>query len=298
MRIANRVDVSDVGYRFFREPSGSRGGSVGGKRGSISGFSAASVRRLRDYLLFLRLKTVERTRLGFTLTVPWRDLSGSVLEDYKSSFNRFGVLFRRILPNSAFVYRHELQRRRAPHLHGVLFLSAYDTAYDSGLVLELWRRALRPVDRPQSLASFVRYGVKGSDISDGFAAFRYLCDHASKHKQDQLGFKGRQWGVLGDANVLRESESFHFASRRQCIEFYRLLRRSSRFTVYTRQRRARGSDGLFSGAALPLDCPFGSKKNRLKKCVCAVFSRPSVLDAFLEFVSRPASVYPIRPLPR
>lgn len=279
MRIANRVDVGNVGFRFFAEPSMYKPKETS-KRGEIRGFSKSSVRRLRDLLVFGELTTTERARYGYTFTVPWSDLD-DVYRDYKASFNRFGVSFSRALPNSCIVFRHELQKRKAPHWHGVLYLSVYDD-FDDGLLASLWRRAIRPVKRGGSVSSFLRYGVKGVSLDDGFAAFRYLCDHESKSKQDQLGYVGKQWGVLNRRKLVTASESFSFDSRRDLIDFYRLCRRYGRFTVFARERRKRGKDGLCNGPRLPLDCPFGSKKCRSRKQVAAVFAPPGLLERFLD----------------
>lgn len=297
MRLANRVDIGNLGFRFFVESNGRKPPKDQPKRGEISGFSKSSVRRLRDLLVFGELKTTERTRYGYTLTVPWNDLSGDVLEDYKESFNRFGVGFCRYLPNSAFVYRHELQRRRAPHLHGILFLSVYDD-FDSGLIDMLWRRAIRPVKRGGNQSAFFRYGVKGDSIDGGFACFRYLCDHASKHKQDQLGYNGKQWGVLNRKCLQSSSDTVNFDSRRDLVDFFRLCRRYGRFTVKSRQRRSKGSTGAFDGPPLPLDCPFHTKKCKARKAASAVFAPPSFIDRFFSYLSRPGSVYPVSPLPK
>lgn len=296
MRLANRVDIGNLGFRFYHESNSCRIGKESSKRGVISGFSKSSVRRLRDLLVFGELASTERSRFGYTITVPWSDLSGEVLEDYRASFNRFGVSFTRALPNSCLVYRHELQRRRAPHWHGILFLSVYDD-FDPSLIGDLWRRAIRPVKRGGNKAAFLKFGVKGISIDGGFASFRYLCDHQSKHKQAQLGYLGKQWGVLNRKCLVKTSDTFNFQDRQQLIGFFRLLRRYGRFTVKSRQRRLRGSTGAFDGLCLPLDCPFGTKKCRARKSASAVFAPPDFLDQYLQYLSLPVSVYPLKHLP-
>jgi hypothetical protein len=75
--------------------------------------------------------------------------------------------------------------------------------------------------------------VKVEPIADAGAMFRYLADHASKHKQAQLGYKGKQWGILGRSN-LAEREAFHmpaFETPKHEAVFYRLLRKVMRYRL-------------------------------------------------------------------
>ena len=51
---------------------------------------------------------------------------------------------------------------------------------------------------------FARHGVSVDGVSSRGAMCQYLADHATKHKQAQLGYQGKQWGVLGQ-EWLRES---------------------------------------------------------------------------------------------
>lgn len=172
-------------------------------RGAIRGFSAHSALRLRRLLLHCRLDK-PCLMYGVTLTLPWRSISlGAALVAYRAAFNRFSMSFKFKFPNSAMVFRHELQVRKMPHCHIVLYASRDDfSSYDNVHYItsefgRLWLLALKSQMYGGSLVGFARYGVKvDKSIGDSAAAYRYLCDHTSKHKVSQLGYQGKQWGVI------------------------------------------------------------------------------------------------------
>lgn len=174
------------------------GGGNGGKRGAIRGWSKSSVRRLRETLFNKWIP--DSTVFGLTLTVPWKDFPEDVGKEFRACLNRFKVSFCRRYPNSAFVYRIELQKRKAPHIHAVLHLAKKDGAFDAGEMSLLWFRATPLFGG--SASSFIRYGVDSKPLDGGGDnLMRYLCDHASKKKQAQMGWQGRQWGVIGSKNL-------------------------------------------------------------------------------------------------
>ena len=187
-------------------------------RGKITTFSRHSSLRLRRALLENTPEDPSQfVELGLTLTVPW-DVSGysddRIAADYKIAFNRFSTAFRRRFPHSMAIFRHELQKRRAPHSHIVCWLSNIDFKFVSrgrsatasvfrAFILSLWSRAVLGSDSSEcfcypvrKLRGFHRYGIKVDVLHDSLAMFRYLADHASKHKKSQLGYKGKQWGFI------------------------------------------------------------------------------------------------------
>ena len=286
-------------------------------RGSISSFSRHSALRLREYLAFATLKNTSFGNsppvFGVCLTVPWKisrsDISGGsispalALRAYKRVWNRFQVSFRRAFPHSGCVFRHELQKRKAPHSHLVFYASNLDfgssisTRLLSQMIFGLWVQALGydvysfrssgEINRlktfnPEclqyqsgfmlfggSLNHFRKYGVKVDLLSsDHLAMFRYLADHSSKHKQSQLGYSGKQWGVLNRKVFWnRGIRSFDFSSDRQRISFFRQLDRCSRFVVSSIQpklekplfRRSGDSFELFRSPSFELPCVFHRK---------------------------------------
>ena len=96
----------------------------------------------------------------------------------------------------------------------------------------MWRAAVKDLHHG-SFSGFIKRGVKVDAIRDAGAMFRYLADHASKHKQAQLGYKGKQWGIIGRDNLV-ERECCHlprFDGVLHCFIFHRLLRRVMRYRL-------------------------------------------------------------------
>ena len=95
------------------------------KRSEITTFSAASSRRLREALFNSSIP--DSIVLGLTLTVPWHaDDFEPLMDEWRKTFERFRTAFIRRFPGSAVIYRNELQKRGAPHVHAVLYLSQKD----------------------------------------------------------------------------------------------------------------------------------------------------------------------------
>lgn len=205
------------------------------ERGKITKFSTHARQRLRR--LLVESSCPDSVRLGFTLTLPWRGVSWDekTLEDFRKCFNLFGTKFRQTFPKSAAVFRVELQKRKAPHIHAVWFLAnddidarqiRTDIPADAG-VSDAVRRALLimganseinrlwvssvPIGPRDNIEAFINHGTSVDDIISDGAMFRYLADHTSKSKQAQLGYQGKQWGVLGGKNLVKvEPDTFDF----------------------------------------------------------------------------------------
>lgn len=217
-------------------------------RGEITSFSRHSSLRMRRALLSSDLRSSGYLNLGITLTLPFKvddDSDFDMLHsDYKIAFNRFGVSFRRRFPNSACIFRHELQQRGAPHCHLVCWLSSvdfhlvkvgrYSTLSDfRSIVFDMWASSLVGFSWPVCrLSSFSRHGVKVDVLSDNIAMYRYISDHASKHKKSQLGYRGKQWGYI-NRRVFVPSPSLDLCFTRpsQMVCFNRHVSKCSRFFV-------------------------------------------------------------------
>lgn len=130
----------------------------------------------------------------------WEKDSKFVLQQWLPLVERFRVSLAR-LRISGF-WRVELQQNSFPHLHCVLWLPSIRYTWR---VVNAWINALHGVTILHG-----PYGPIPADFADGvtlhscciqlardFSLWRYLCDHASKKKQCQLGFLGRQWGYFG-----------------------------------------------------------------------------------------------------
>lgn len=239
------IDSPLKGFRLSKNCGG--GGEIH-KRGEIDGFSKASRRRMREAML---TRYIEGAYLvGVTFTVPWKGSNfAPLMDEFRECWNRFGVSFRRALPNSSMIFRVELQQRGAPHIHGLVWIAAQDVGGVGGAPVvpltpanvlalayfqlrEMWLHSVPNLHRG-SYRAFERYGVKVEMIADAGAMFRYLADHASKHKQAQLGYKGKQWGIIGDKNLSTRSPVVlpPFESPRHEVVFLRLLRKVMRYRL-------------------------------------------------------------------
>lgn len=188
------------------------------KRGEITAFTRQARARMRKALLGLAVP--DSVRLGLTLTVPWsnewiRDNPERCNDEFRECFNRFGVAFRRALSDCGAIFRVELQKRKAPHIHAVCYVAksrlASTTPAPAAEVVEAAARLLLAKcveiwcchavkDRHGgSLLGFAAHGVKVEPLNMG-AMLKYICDHATKAKQAQLGYKGKQWGFIKRAN--------------------------------------------------------------------------------------------------
>lgn len=230
------VRVRDCGIRLVRKMSAPHVRSEGeesAKRGEIRGFSSDARLRLRDALSSMYVPGA--FVLGVTLTVPWRDLdeeSAALL--YARLWHDFSERFRRSFPGSGAIFRHELQRRRMPHTHMVLYLVGFDVDFFRLRVSSMWCSCLDYVGYyGGSRSSASAYAVRVDVVSgDSACLFRYLADHTSKSKQAQLGFSGKQWGYLNRRVFVRRLESlYRFPDDASLVCFTRAVSRLCRFFV-------------------------------------------------------------------
>lgn len=224
------------------------GGGVEHLRGEIGSFSTAARRRMREAML---TRYIEDAHLiGCTFTVPWKGSNFEpLMDEFRECWHRFGVAFRRCYPHSAVIYRVELQERGAPHIHALTWMANEDAAGAGAAPVvalapaavlalaafglrDMWLHSVPNLHRG-SYRAFERYGVKVEPIADAGAMFRYLADHASKHKQAQLGYKGKQWGIIGDKNLKKRKpiQLPPFVSPRHEAIFLRLLRKVMRYRL-------------------------------------------------------------------
>lgn len=230
-------------------------------RGNITRFTSHSSLRLRRALLDNTLSTRDYVNLGITLTLPWSVKADTdlvkMMDDYKIAFHRFQISFRRRFSTSASIYRHEIQKRGAPHSHIVLWLSRLDYNYigrgraaTSGefraIVYGLWSRAVAGFSYDYSrLDHFARRGVLVDRLSDNIAMYRYISDHASKKKVSQLGYQGKQWGFINKPLfVTSPSVNLKFNRSSEYICFCRHISKVSRFFVGSGSKRKLSSRSM------------------------------------------------------
>lgn len=218
------------------------------KRGKITGFSSASAKRLRRALMTAYVPGIQPW--GITLTVPLTVENWQA--QWLSTCNRFWVSCRRLEGFIGAIWRAELQQRGMPHLHCVVWVH---TEMDLYLLQEAWRQSLAswPVSPSQSVKRCLNgewVEILCSSQADGFvdssffgmsrtttchvdalegssASVRYLCDHTSKRKQAQLGYHGRQWGIV-NRNRLSWLDNGLELTEGQVVRLLRLFRRWSK----------------------------------------------------------------------
>lgn len=190
--------------------AGMRRLNFGDKQGRPKGsrlygkFSRNSALNLRRKLACL---PSELFRLwGVTLTIPAQCYQG--VEDFRRLWNVFthdvsvhirGVYGGSYSPDVGFVWRIELTsgqnegQVKTPHLHLVAWTNAPSD------VLQLVADWCSAVERHFGLKrGSLDCQVAGlaTELTSCQAAFQYVANHNSKHKRDQLGWPGRQWGVF------------------------------------------------------------------------------------------------------
>ena len=165
-----------------------------GKRGEIKGFSSEAALRLRSWLL---THHVEGAQLwDVTLTIP----GDMTPEEWDLSKRR---LFKR-WERAGFgaVWRIELQKRKQPHLHVVLWTPPVSELGEKFLlIVHSWLECLPKKNREHVGATDHAIHYKGpySDIEQSPKWLSYVAAHASKRKKEQLGWQGKQWGIINRA---------------------------------------------------------------------------------------------------
>lgn len=174
----------------------------GGTRSTISGWSSASRRRMREWMLTHEAPQGWATH-GVTLTVP-----GPVL-DMPSAKNLWKNFCRKVEEQGwGMVWRIEIQLRGAHHWHAILTQPVRHPA-DISILWDDCLRQLPPVEHQTAkgqwyyglrtaLPGAYLYACKVESQGDRGAWLRYMQDHASKGKQEQIPEDiGRHWGVVG-----------------------------------------------------------------------------------------------------
>ena len=223
------------------------------QEGDITTFSRSSRSRLRETLAMAHLKRGGRF-FGVTFTIPSPTdadiLSSDKVRDIWSDFSQ--NIFPRTFSHSSLIWRIELQERGQADRHCVFYCSdddAFVRNADFSISFELvcfelcsvWRKLIyKRVDTVNwSEKTHLGFSDKGVDIKPltSSAIVGYVCDHGSKQKQAQLGWVGRQWGVIGRKNLSFEGESVvsvplehHKKAARQFRRLQEHLRRDGKYT--------------------------------------------------------------------
>ena len=186
----------------------------GGKRGYVMFFSDSSRLRLM-HLLSTVLHTPDEF---FTLTYPSSFPLGRVV---KSHLDIFAKRFKRMFPNSTFVWKLEYQKRGAPHYHCILWWSDLDRPNFVKWKLWLSSTWFEIVDSGDSL--HMKAGTNTQKPNGPWN--RYLSKYISKNDiplslihggaagdqfvmYDPASLSGRFWGVINRAafRVLQDAK--------------------------------------------------------------------------------------------
>lgn len=237
-------------------------------RGKITSFSYASRRRMREFLLTNDVPNC--TKFGLTLTLPkhYDDI-----KEFPQVIKRFGDDFTKHYKKSAAVYRVELQKRGAPHLHIILFmcndelemtsnvnLNRYDyikhqghrlAAFTQTKYFELfdnltfwWCRWVANIltSAEQDYQKWfyqlaLGFGACLELLTDQGAMIRYIVDDTTKHKQEQLGYEGKQWGKFGSKNFIKQDPIYSNSidddlNNYMRIKIGRIIGKMRRYKIY------------------------------------------------------------------
>lgn len=252
----------------------------GGERGVISGWSKNSRRRLRNWLLVNQ--PVGGVCIAATLTVPGEPIQP---DDWRKLMKLFTTKL--VRAKVGLVWRLELQKRGMPHLHclavpapqphtrqrrrrargvsdlpsvnvGVwlyrTWLELIDTLPQSpGRVYIEGLGVVEAESAPRSLLVGAREHAVDLSEDEGDLWYRYLCDHTTKSKQEQIatwqGF--RHWGIIYRPAFVEVAPSEVVnLPRHQFAAIYRQLRKLSRRRIHDSR------------------CPFGSRRASSPRRFC------------------------------
>lgn len=169
------------------------------KRGKITTFSRSSARLLREKLVRMPSQKQGYLTYGVTLTLP-KDAYFTIDDDFISYFSKFWHNFKQRLRDNArknrfsdeliVVWRIELTKNRVPHFHLIVYTM---DRKDINYICDLWVKAL---SKYYNIFPIRNVACKIQEISNFEGAYKYICSHASKHKKEQLGWQGKQWGIF------------------------------------------------------------------------------------------------------
>jgi hypothetical protein len=242
--------ITDRGSIESRKPKSkfktSRKG--GGRRAKITTFSRNSAKRLRR-LLAQVVCTKKWPCFGMTLTVPGPNITP---EEWRRLWIAYCRKLRR-LGNVALIWRIELQTRGQPHIHCICWcedgphdprkawfenlglLGPYEgpavnvkgnaklTQKESGETEQEIIRVGHRAFWKGAIEHAVRIDEIGNESNIGW--WRYLAAHASKSKRSQLGWKGRQWGVINAKHLDLAEPVLIELTRRAEVKVMRCLKR-------------------------------------------------------------------------
>jgi hypothetical protein len=222
--VLRQVDINSRGTRLHGQPAmiNRKVPSYIRKEGDIETISYKSRERFRS-LLFLARFPLDFDAYDITFTIPGEWISP---KDAKDLFAKFCKNLDR--KKVCVIWRCEVQKSRDMlHFHmcaGVhhsenvyeIFLAGWHSAIDSlGEVVnytstnsQTKEKFLVPyASSRMALAGALERAVQIKPATIKSTFWRYLCDHMSKSKQDQIGHEiGRHWGVVNRKYLVIDKE--------------------------------------------------------------------------------------------
>jgi hypothetical protein len=224
--------LSSVGFGGLHPQS--RANAGGGVRGAVTGFSAASRRRLLRKLAAVNKLAARRTPLFLTLTYP-----GEWNADPAVWKRNLRALLKRITARygpHAVLWRMEFQKRGAPHFH-LLVWDLQDFSGFPAWLSHAWYEVVGSGDERHLRAGT---GVEKARTWAGASA--YLSKYVAKLDPNEPAppeHAGRVWGVEHRELLPTEPLSW-VVTIKEALAFRRVLKRVSR----ARQPRRAGIQGL------------------------------------------------------
>lgn len=146
-------------------------------------------------------------------------------EQWRSIIKRARTYFAREYPEWALLWRVELQKREAPHLHCVVWVPGPipDWLFYRAMQ-KLWLKASRETEDRHARKYAVRTRLVPPEDAHGWYLYETL--HTGKKKESQLGWKGKQWGLWNrDSWKPRPTTGDGEMTKREMVLFIRALRR-------------------------------------------------------------------------
>tara|TARA_B110000003_G_C16596484_1_gene513891 strand:+ start:521 stop:1420 length:900 start_codon:yes stop_codon:yes gene_type:complete len=223
------------------------------KRGQIHTFSRESSNRLKSFLISHEVPD----HLPYSVTFTTRENNSP--EKWRSIMKRFRTYFSREFPYWGACWRVELQKRKAPHLHCVIYSDEKNPAIFRHLITDFWLRIIK--EKVNDMYLFQHSANSKLIESTGWHV--YMALHNSKSNGSQLGWKGRQWGIWNKAAWKEREPSFTLnLSYKNKILFIRRLRRWSR-----NNRKIKNIKGMSFDEKLPSPLRYSADKNIPAFCV-------------------------------
>ncbi len=260
-------------------------------RGSINGWSHSSRKRMREYILNHK-PIVDSDAYNVTLTIPGPIISEKLCKELFK-------MFRNRITKMGFcaVWRKEVQVREQTHYHLVLHIGCglFDSHSDvKDLISVQWLECLKHSSHKEYPKGFewiyksgfhqlathrntiMKANIYASDCQfndgDSFNWYRYMVDHATKRKDDQISESGRHWGYINKKGFkLVQPYRSDFLDKKKYARFLRTYQRLC--TAQCRTSRK--------------GCPFGKRLNKRRRFgrsgKAVLFSRSPVVERILEW---------------